>query len=49
MPGRQTGQSRAAACPDGRDVLVLVALEPGTGETVVPLTVLTTLPDENAG
>ena len=34
--------------PDGRDALVLVGLEPGPGETHVPLTVLTTLPDEVA-
>ena len=35
--------------PDGQDALVLVGLEPRTGETHVPLTVLTTLPDEEAG
>jgi hypothetical protein len=35
--------------PDGQDVLVLVGLEARSGETHVPLTVLTTLPDEAAG
>ncbi|WP_285106522.1 hypothetical protein [Promicromonospora sp. MEB111] len=34
---------------DGRDALVLVGLEPRAGETHVPLTVLTTLPDEVTG
>lgn len=34
---------------DGRDALVLVGLDPRAGETHVPLTVLTTLPDEVAG
>ncbi|PUB24858.1 hypothetical protein C8K30_108115 [Promicromonospora sp. AC04] len=34
--------------PDGQDALVLVGLEPRSGETHVPLTVLTTLPDEGA-
>ncbi|GAA2242984.1 hypothetical protein GCM10010413_52130 [Promicromonospora sukumoe] len=32
--------------PDGRDAFVLVGLEPRPDETHVPLTVLTTLPDE---
>jgi hypothetical protein len=35
--------------PDGQDALVLVGLEPRSGETHVPLTVVTTLPDEASG
>lgn len=35
--------------PDGDDALVLVGLEPRSGETHVPLTVVTTLPDEASG
>lgn len=41
MPEPQTADDAWAhgwISPDGRDVLVLVALEPGTEETVVPLT-----------
>lgn len=37
------------ASPDGDDALVLVGLEPRPGETRVPLTVVTTLPDVASG
>ncbi len=48
LPAGDDAWTQGWISADGRDVLVLVGLEPEAGEAHVPLTVLTTLPDEAA-
>ena len=48
LPAGDDAWTQGWISADGRDALVLVGLEPEAGETYVPLTVLTTLPDEAA-
>lgn len=48
LPAGDDAWTQGWISADGRDALVLVALDPEEGEAHVPLTVLTTLPDEVA-
>lgn len=43
-PGRGRTWTHGYESSDGRDVFMLVALEPRPGETLVPLNILTTIP-----
>ncbi len=48
LPAGDDAWTQGWISADGRDALALVALDPEEGEAHVPLTVLTTLPDEVA-